>query len=235
MLEVSKMDFGELEERMARLVELCPAEDVVCAAAADGAARRRWLRRLRECGFPAQYCEEVLRLNDGAPSGSVRAAERLYDGMRRVAGKGCLWLLSGKRGTGKTVAVCRLARDGGYSKCWYFSGDELYREKLARAEEGYGGEVVWRRDVCGREGSLLVLDEAQRWVDDGDERRRLAVEFFEDVINRRLDAGVDTVVVGNWDEDGLARAVPDSVVSRLNGARRVGRGGVVFCSWGGMR
>lgn len=193
------------------------------------------LRRLVEAGWPEQYCGLGLRFSKGAADEDVRKAAALRVWLEGMAGRGMLAVVLGLRGTGKTMSVCKLARDFGYDRAWYFSGDGLYRERLAKLDVGAAVERGFTVGVSSRRKSLLVLDEFQRGLQYRVSGRDLSLDFFEEVINARYDAELDTVIVANWTVDDFNRFMPDSVKDRIAQRSREGRGGVRWCDWHSFR
>lgn len=195
----------------------------------------RKLKRLKTWGWPEQYCGLKLPFAGVDDVEAERKAGMLRAWLLGMAGKGMLAVVLGLRGTGKTLSACKLARDFGYERAWYFSGDGLYRERLAKI--GLGGS--FERDFAVQVGhwrrSLLVLDEFQRGIGYKGEGRDLSLDFFEEVVNSRYNAEQDTVIVANWTTDDFNRYMPDSVKDRVSQRRREGRGGVRWCDWRSFR
>lgn len=139
------------------------------------------------------------------------------------------------RGTGKTLSACKLARDCGYERAWYFSGDGLYRERLAKIGLGGSFERDFAVQIGHRRKSLLVLDEFQRGIGYKGEGRDLSLDFFEEVVNARYNAELDTVIVANWTQEDFNQFMPDSVKDRVIQRRSENRGGVRWCDWRSFR
>ena len=152
-----------------------------------------------------------------------------------MAGKGMVAVVLGLRGTGKTLSACKLARDCGYERAWYFSGDGLYRERLAKIGLGGSFERDFAVQIGHRRKSLLVLDEFQRGIGYKGEGRDLSLDFFEEVVNARYNAELDTVIVANWTQEDFNQFMPDSVKDRVIQRRSENRGGVRWCDWRSFR
>lgn len=197
----------------------------------------RKLRRLKGWGFPEQYCG--LRIPFARAGAADVEAERKAGMLRAwllgMAGKGMLAVVLGLRGTGKTLSACKLARECGYDRAWYFSGDGLYRERLAKIGLGGSFERDFAVQIGHRRRSLLVLDEFQRGIGYKGEERDLSLDFYEETVNARYNAEEDTVIVANWTADDFNRYMPDSVKDRVRQRMNEGRGGVRWCDWRSFR
>lgn len=195
----------------------------------------RKLKRLKTWGWPEQYCALKLPFAGVEDVEAERKAGMLRAWLLGMAGKGMLAVVLGLRGTGKTLSACKLARDCGYERAWYFSGDGLYRERLAKIGLGGSFERDFAVQVGHRRRSLLVLDEFQRGIGYKGEGRDLSLDFFEEVVNSRYNAEQDTVIVANWTTDDFNRYMPDSVKDRVIQRRGEWRGGVRWCDWRSFR
>lgn len=195
----------------------------------------RKLKRLKTWGWPEQYCRLKLPFASVEDVDAERKAGMLRAWLLGMTGKGMLAVVLGLRGTGKTLSVCKLARDCGYERAWYFSGDGLYRERLAKIALGGNFERDFAVQIGHRRKSLLVLDEFQRGIGYKGEGRDLSLDYFEEVVNARYNAEEDTVIVANWTTDDFNRYMPDSVKDRVMQRKRENRGGVRWCDWRSFR
>lgn len=220
--------------RLALHVESDVAQEVPRVGEDADVVFHRKLRRLRLWGWPEQYCKVTLPFARVDDVEAERKAGMLRAWLLGMAGKGMLAVVLGLRGTGKTLSVCKLARDCGYERAWFFSGDGLYRERLAKIGLGGGFERDFAAQLGHRRRSLLVLDEFQRGVG-FKEGRDLSLDFFEEVVNARYNAELDTVIVANWSQEDFLRLMPDSVKDRVSQRRMEQRGGVRWCDWRSFR
>ncbi len=195
----------------------------------------RKLKRLMMWGWPEQYCKLKLPFACVDDVDAERKAGMLRAWLMGMAGKGMLAVVLGLRGTGKTLSACKLARDCGYERAWYFSGDGLYRERLAKIGLGGSFERDFAVQIGHRRKSLLVLDEFQRGIGYKGEGRDLSLDYFEEIINSRYNAELDTVIVANWTQEDFNQFMPDSVKDRVIQRRSENRGGVRWCGWRSFR
>jgi len=195
----------------------------------------RKLKRLKMWGWPEQYCKLKLPFACVNDVDAERKAGMLRAWLMGMSGKGMLAVVLGLRGTGKTLSVCKLARDCGYERAWFFSGDGLYRERLAKIGLGGSFERDFAVQIGHRRRSLLVLDEFQRGIGYKGDGRDLSLDFFEEVVNARYNAELDTVIVANWTQEDFNRFIPDSVKDRVIQRRSEHRGGVRWCDWRSFR
>ena len=126
------------------------------------------------------------------------------------------------------------------SKCFscrvHLSVDEVeYRERLAKIGLGGSFERDFAVQIGHRRKSLLVLDEFQRGIGYKGEGRDLSLDFFEEVVNARYNAELDTVIVANWTQEDFNQFMPDSVKDRVIQRRSENRGGVRWCDWRSFR
>lgn len=195
----------------------------------------RKLKRLKMWGWPEQYCKLKLPFASVEDVDAERKAGMLRTWLLGMAGKGMLAVVLGLRGTGKTLSACKLARDCVYERAWYYSGDGLYRERLAKIGLGGSFERDFAVQIGHRRKSLLVLDEFQRGIGYKGEGRDLSLDYFEEMVNARYNAEEDTVIVANWTTDDFNRYMPDSVKDRVMQRKRENRGGVRWCDWRSFR
>lgn len=228
-------DLDDLMSRIALHVsEEPPEEEPTMFDNADVVFSRK-LKRLKMWGWPEQYCKLKLPFASVEDVDAERKAGMLRAWLLGMAGKGMLAVVLGLRGTGKTLSACKLARDCGYERAWYFSGDGLYRERLAKIGLGGSFERDFFVQIGHRRKSLLVLDEFQRGIGYKGEGRDLSLDYFEEMVNARYNSEEDTVIVANWTTDDFNRYMPDSVKDRVMQRKRENRGGVRWCDWRSFR
>lgn len=230
-----KDDLDDLMSRIALHVSNDVADDEPTMFDDADVVFSRKLKRLKMWGWPEQYCKLKLPFASVEDVDAERKAGMLRAWLLGMVGKGMLAVVLGLRGTGKTLSACKLARDCGYEMAWYFSGDGLYRERLAKIGLGGNFERDFAVQIGHRRKSLLVLDEFQRGIGYKGEGRDLSLDYFEEVVNARYNAEEDTVIVANWTIENFNRYMPDSVKDRLAQRARENRGGVRWCDWRSFR
>lgn len=148
--------------------------------------------------------------------------------MEKVCGKmgsGALLALLGNRGTGKTqaaVAAMQYTAHRGHP-CFYCKAMEVFLEVRATYARPDRAELEVIKKY--QEPRLLVIDEVQQRGETDFENRILA-----HLIDKRYDAMVDTIIIGNLTPEAMAERLDPSIVDRLRET-----GGVVVFEWESFR
>ena len=188
-------------------------EDAEAIARARDEARRRgaW----RRAGIPPKHaakCAALNELDDGTPWCAAR------DELVERLGSEFLIVLHGPRGGGKTqlaATLCyRLALGGEEGR--YMKAAQIFSAiqaafgtgvPAAQVIDDIAGDVRFQRD--GTKG-LLVIDEVHERAGTEFEDRTL-----RQIIDRRYDAGLDTLLVTNETEVQAAESLGPSIVDRV--------------------
>lgn len=172
----------------------------------------------RQANMPQRH--EVTRGREHGPEWKA-AAERIT----RKIGSGMLFGLLGKRGTGKThmallaaAASIHAERSALYVKAM----DVFFAVRAA-----FKSETLTELDVLAEflSPKLLVIDEISERGESEWEDRTLIY-----IIDKRYDAMLDTVLIGNLLPQEFGAAMGSSIVSRL-----VECGGLIECTWPSFR
>jgi DNA replication protein DnaC len=156
--------------------------------------------------------------------------------LRDQLGDGFLFVLAGKRGTGKTqiatsIAVEEIARMvplwRQYREChwpFYITARQLFREiRATYSRDSEMDEVQILKRFS--DPHLLVIDEAHERGNTEWEDRTLT-----DLIDRRYGMKKDTILISNMTRAELPAALGPSIISRLHET-----GGVIECNWESFR
>lgn len=140
-------------------------------------------------------------------------------------GSGFLVALIGNRGTGKTqMAVHAVAYNAKAARtALYCKAMEIFLEIRATYTMADASELGAVNKFI--EPALLVVDEIQQRGETPFEDRLLAY-----LIDKRYDAMVDTILIGNLTPQALTDSLDPSIVDRLRET-----GGIVECVWESFR
>jgi len=179
---------------------------------ADPSRAMDYPRSTRQCwamGFPARALAAVA-------SGEMEPLAEWGQISEAVAGGGVV-VLSGKRGTGKTVAACKLGIG------WYASGrivagsarywrlGDLMSQQKSTFKRGDSPPMFTKSDpfTLAREARLLVLDEADEFTETDFERTELAR-----LVDARYAEVSPTVLITNRPPSELAKRIGISILDR---------------------
>lgn len=176
-------------------------------------ARRSW----NEADIPVRHANAVEGLRETATG----PWKETYLEIRGMLGSGFLTALLGPRGTGKTqLAVCLLRTMAACRfSVKYVKAMDLFRRFRSTFHKD-GPSEIQLVDEFSRYG-LLVIDEAHERGNSEFEDRTLT-----NLIDRRYDRGVDTLLIGNQTPEAFAAAAGPSIVSRLHETGRC-----IVCNW----
>lgn len=151
---------------------------------------------------------------------------KCFNHLKEKLGTGFLVALYGGRGPGKTQMGVELMR---------FTTESLKSARYGTATELFLGASQYPRDgelsdkdVVEQLSKvrLLVIDEVDKRAESGREAR-----LFYEVIDRRYrDGAVDTLLISNYNKEGLQSSLGDSIISRMNET-----GGMIECNWESFR
>lgn len=172
--------------------------------------------------MPRRHRLAMHSIRDLESNAAWRASrDRVVDSM----GSGYLLSLIGKRGTGKSqiasfamAASCKVGRPALYVKAMDF----FNWCKLSMRDDGPSIMDVVTEFVTP---ALLVIDEVQVRGETAFEDSQLI-----NLIDKRYDAMVDTIIIANLLPDELAESLGPSICSRMNET-----GGVIECKWESFR
>lgn len=204
------------------------AEDARAEEFKRAQAELKAMERLRKSGVPARFEEKTLDSYLADNTGQQKAVAACQRLVQRITDKQQApnLILMGKPGTGKTHLSCGiiLALFKSFRVCRIDLPD-LIREIRA----------TWRKDSDLEEEDilrwyggldLLILEEVGTGSGSEDEKARI----FQ-VINRRYEAMLPTVVVSNLTYDELLEEMGERVIDRL----REGERSLVVFDWESMR
>lgn len=180
------------------------------------AAQRKVDERIARSGAPTRHVQADLSDRCGP---WIAAQTRLFDSI----GLGCLMVIHGPRGSGKTQlavsAIVEQCKSGRPSR--YIRALDLFRtlrDSLGSREE----VATFARFVVP---SLLVIDEIQDRGDTQFEDATLA-----NLIDHRYAERRDTVLISTATPDDLSNSLPTSIISRVHET-----GGTIACNWPSFR
>lgn len=204
------------------------AENARTAARESEEARRAATERLRRAGVPLRYESKALdtySVSNAGQEKALYAARRMVRSLREGSEAANL-ILAGTPGTGKTHLSCGIVLELWQThKVCRIDLPDLIREIRAtwrRSSERTEDEVLdWYGAL-----DLLILEEVGTGAGTDDERARI----FQ-VINRRYEAMLPTVVVTNLSIAELKAEMGERVIDRL----REGKGAMVVFDWASAR
>lgn len=234
----------KLEAQLARMEGMC-GDDVVAVPFSRAAELQR---SLVAQNVPSRYVFGHSQMADSW-QGGVKELRGILQEMAAVGGRGCLWVLCGGVGTGKTTLAVDLALCGAYEAVRWFSGDSLWREyNDQRERRGWDAQDYWLRQfgwgamVKNELGlrvrshrSLLVVDECQLLLSSGMASEISRRDVLHRIVDDRLGNGLDTVLIGNWDFGRVATVLGDSIADRVRFSGNQGLGGFYHFEWGSLR
>tara|TARA_R110000824_G_scaffold195727_1_gene378605 strand:+ start:3160 stop:3729 length:570 start_codon:yes stop_codon:yes gene_type:complete len=150
----------------------------------------------------------------------------------RVCNKGSIFILTGKRGVGKTQMAACLARLVclGQRDAHYLRAADLYL-CIKSTFDGDGSETglinQWSVKPTGSNNGcqLLIIDElhdrsGSNWED----------RILNQIVDRRYGNCLDTVLITNETRPNIAKTIGPSIVSRADET-----GGIIECLWDSFR
>lgn len=174
---------------------------------------------VKSSGVPLRHC----RLTHEMEQHGEWKANR--DKLCGRIGSGFLVALIGNRGTGKTqMSVHAVVYNSKTQRrSLYCKAMEIFLDIRAT----YTRPDASEKDAIAKylEPSLLVIDEIQQRGETAFEDRLLAY-----LIDKRYDAMVDTILIGNLQEDAFKDSLDPSIVDRLRET-----GGILQCNWKSFR
>ena len=194
---------------------LCP---VCYEAELEGEIRRKSGPLQFSKTFPKRAIEDTARMV-GPSLAKARSLIPLLRGDDPRT-RGCVVILLGDRGTGKTVMATYLA--GMLGTGMYVKACDLFRKirgTFASESKLSEADVLRPFETC----DFLVIDEAQERKKDSD----WELVTLTNLIDKRYDRFKSTAIIANLQQEALDAYVGASIVSRAN---RTG-GGVVLCDW----
>jgi Cdc6-like AAA superfamily ATPase len=201
-----------------------PLGEIAAEVAADTGgkvSRADFYGLLAAANIPKRHSWIVPRTEDERSKLWWTAADKL---LARVGG-GCLVALLGPRGTGKTQAAVGAIGYGAKAQrtALYAKAFDVFLDVRAT----YARQDQAERDALEKyiRPDILVLDEIQQRGETVWEDRILAY-----LIDRRYDAMVDTILIGNLTPDALADSLDPSIVDRLRET-----GGILEFNWTSFR
>lgn len=225
-IEPFGMDAGAMQEKLAELQQQWEARRLE----AEAEQRRQRQRKLAETRFNASGCPARHVANMESPLDTNERWLATLDQLTEKLNGGFLVGLLGRRGTGKTqlaVALIRRACNAGHA-CRYIKAMDLFREirgaytPVARGQAGESeGDVIERLASVG----VLVIDECHQRGDTPFENNTLT-----NLLDRRYDAMLATVLISNQEKGEFAASMGDSVVSRIYEC-----GAAIWCDWESYR
>jgi DNA replication protein DnaC len=164
-----------------------------------------------------------------------------FQNIRSMFGSGCIVVLTGIRGTGKTQMACELVqefgqmvrhrdpqlfpegRKGGCGYPWRVKSTELFlriRETYSKRDESESDVI----DDCVCRG-LLILDAME-------ERKQSDAEdhILDHIIDKRYSELLDTIIISNETRDAMKKSLGPSIVSRIHES-----GEVIEFNWQSFR
>lgn len=206
------------------IATLCEEEFARRQKAQQDMAREASVTKLRaNWELPKRYatCKELSAFGTPRQKWAIRKNE-----IQMELGKGLLIAVAGGRGTGKTQMAASLMkhctdclRPALYTTAirFFMRMKTAYKKDSEKTEEQILNEY--------RKPSLLVIDEIGKRADTEWENNLL----FE-LINSRYGDLTDTLLIDNRSKEEQAKAIGDSLVSRINES-----GGYVWCDWPSWR
>jgi len=181
----------------------------------------------KRCGFPERHIAAAEDCDIRDPHPQFDAVVKKI----KSASRGAIFVLVGPRGTGKTqiavdATIPRFANPYiDYSqRPRYAKLADIFRDiRASYREDSMDSEVVVFRKYC--KASVLVVDEAQERAETDFENRT-----FTQIIDKRYDAMLDTIIISNLTKDEMARSMGLSVVSRIHEC-----GECIECDWPSFR
>lgn len=174
----------------------------------------KWVRQ----GFPLRHVRHDPELSD-------KQTETVSTMHAAIGGEnGSIFVLWGKRGTGKTQMAFAASEGLDADKCRYVKASDIFREiRSTYRKESQESES----DVIARftKPLYLVIDEAQERGDTPFEDRALT-----HILDKRYDALLHTVIISNLTKEELAKSLGTSIVSRVHEV-----GAVIECNWQSFR
>ena len=191
-----------------------------------------WVRS----GFPQKHKDHAKSVHQGAdPQCPWQATYKYIRG--KLGDQGSLFILAGKRGTGKTQMAACLGRLFALNlvPVRYYRAADIYT--LIRATfDGEGSELDVLKQMTGELGSwanpkssdaprLLVIDELHdRGGSDWEGR------VLNQIVDARYGANLDTILITNDRKEELVTKIGPSIISRADET-----GGIIECRWDSFR
>lgn len=189
-------------------------------------AHERWMR----AGFPSRHLERIVECvarGEDRPEYGVAAAAKLAKALNALEDDGLVGLI-GKRGTGKTLAACHMARywswarQGRDSIRYIHVAEMLSSIRYASTDGGRPEHQVV--DDWAQIG-LLIVDEVQDRRESDWEQQTLSW-----LIDKRYGTGRPTLLISNLLPAEFAKSLGPSIVDRMRET-----GVIVECNWESFR
>ena len=192
-----------------------------------------WVKaRAKRAGLPdrhiAAYPEIVAKTLE--PTNLVDPWLDTFNRIDAMRGKGFIDILLGRRGCGKTQLAACIAMQDIIEKVTsdtplplYVKAADLFRHIRSTYSDSETSEVeaMRRYTRC----PILIIDEAHERSQSEFEHRTLV-----NIIDRRYDAMLDTLIVSNHTKKEAAEVLGPSIVSRVHEC-----GEAIECNWGSFR
>lgn len=184
------------------------------AAAKVKAATDRRIARLAKCGVFERHLTKTFDAFIAENSEQSTALDRckaLVDAVRSEQPRVPSLILSGNPGTGKSHLSCAMVialSDAGYSACRVGVADLIREFKDSWRKDSEYNEA----DVLDFYGSLSLMVLEEIGVQHGTDTERM---FVFEVMNRRYEQCLPTVLVSNLDAKRLTEEVGERVMDRL--------------------
>jgi DNA replication protein DnaC len=150
-----------------------------------------------------------------------------YEKISETLSTGCMWVIMGLRGTGKTQMAISLIKANctkNLRQSVYIKALDIFmdiRASYRKDSDNGEGEVV--RKYCVPK--LLVIDACENRSDSAFENLLL-----NHIIDKRYDACLDTVMITNETESDFIKSAGASIISRIQET-----GGKIVCDWESFR
>lgn len=215
--KISLSDWSRTPEEEAAWEARCAEFEAAETARRQREAEEALRGRLGRARFPVRHADRELA---GGPEW-----DSALQGLCGRLGTGFLVALLGIRGAGKTQLAVEAARtriEAGYGGRYVKAMDLLIRFREAFRKDGPSEKAVLEEFL---HPDILVIDALEERAETQFEDRMIA-----HLIDLRYDAMLDTILISNQTKEAFAKAVGNSVVSRL-----IETGEVIECTWESFR
>lgn len=238
----------QIDASLARIAAMATEDEQVVIVDDGGVAARRRSLLAQGVGRRRVFGLDKIK-SSGKHAESLAKLALARDGMIRSSGAGNLWLVCGGVGTGKSTLAVDVAIRGHYASVIFKYADSIWREYQAQRERfGFEGQEYWVRRFAfttsirdgrgvmeGCRSNLMVLDDGQLFLYKGAPSEQARRDLLHRIVDDRLSNGLDTLLVGNWELDGLCDVFGDAIMDRIRGAQGVNRGAVYQFTWESLR